>query len=85
MVTHMKTTIDIADDLLLHSKRVAREQHVTLRELVSEGLRQVLAKKAPGRPFRVNPVTVKGEGLAPEFQDAPWRAFRDAAYGGHGA
>ena len=58
---------------------------MTLRELVSEGLTQVLEKRAAGRPFRVRAVTFKGKGLAPGFQNAPWSAFRDAAYGGHGS
>jgi hypothetical protein len=31
----MKTTIDIADDLLLRSKRLARQSGTTLRELIS--------------------------------------------------
>lgn len=81
----MKTTIDIADDLLERSKRLSRERHVTLRELVSEGLRLVTAQQATPRAFRVKAVTAKGRGLAPEFRDAPWSAFRDAAYGGRGS
>jgi hypothetical protein len=81
----MKTTIDIADDLLLRSKRLSREQHTTLRELVAEGLRHELEKRAGSRPFCAKPVTFGGEGLAPEFRDAPWSAFRDTAYKGRGA
>ena len=44
MVAHMKTTIDIADELFRQAKQVSRERGVTLRELVSEGLRYVIEK-----------------------------------------
>lgn len=85
MVTHMKTTIDIADDLLLRSKRVSSERGMTLRELVSEGLLYIVEKRSAKPAFRVRAVTFKGKGLAPEFQQAAWGAIRDAAYEGHGS
>lgn len=81
----MKTTIDIADDLLLRSKQLSREQHVTLRELVSDGLAYVIKQRSTAATRHVTPVTFKGNGLSPEFSHAPWGAIRDAAYEGHGA
>jgi hypothetical protein len=36
IVTQMKTTIDIADDLLLRAKQQARSSHTTLRSLIEE-------------------------------------------------
>ena len=85
MLTHMKTTIDIADDLFLRSKQVSRERGVTLRELLSEGLVYVLEKRAAAPAIRVQAVTFKGKGLAPEFKHAAWGVIRDAAYEGHGS
>ena len=79
MLTHMKTTIDIADDLFLRSKQVSRERGVTLRELLSEGLVYVLDKQSVAPAVRVKPVTFKGKGLAPEFKQASWGVIRDAA------
>lgn len=84
MVTRMKTTIDIADDLFLRSKQLSRERGVTLRELVSEGLALVVEKRLVKPVFHARAVTFRGNGLAPEFRDAPWGGIRDAAYEGHG-
>jgi len=76
----MKTTIDIADGLLCKSKQVARREHVTLRELVEEGLNTVIAKHAKPRTVHVKPVVFRGQGIAAEFQQAGWPAIRGAIY-----
>lgn len=43
MGTHMKTTIELADPLFKSAKQFAEQSHTTLRALVEEGLRCVLA------------------------------------------
>lgn len=57
-----KTTIEIADDLLLAAKRQAVEQRTTLRTLVERGLRAELRQAAPRRtkPAKIAWVTVDG-------------------------
>jgi hypothetical protein len=85
MASNMKTTIDVPDDLLLRSKQVCRERGVTFRELFSEGLVCAIEKWTTTPAIRVNAVTFKGDGLAPEYQEAPWSVIRDAAYEGHGS
>jgi hypothetical protein len=75
----MKTTIDIADDLFLRSKHLSKEQGVTLRELLSEGLAYAIKRRSAVHPPHVKAVTFKGKGLAPEFRQASWNAIRDAA------
>ena len=78
MVTHMKTTIDIADNLLLRAKARAREEKVTLRTLIEQSLARTLDEGAP--VVVVRPVTMGGEGLDPEFEGASWDKIREAIY-----
>jgi hypothetical protein len=80
----MKTTIDIADELFRRGKRVAKRENSTFKELVEEGLHLALQKHEERKPFKWNPVTVKG-GLSPEFEGKGWEAIRDAIYEGRGA
>lgn len=78
MVAHMKTTIEIADGLLLRAKARAREKHITLRSLIEQSLSATLDQ--PVRAVQVKPVTFKGNGLSREFEDASWNKIRDAIY-----
>ena len=77
----MKTTIDIADPLLHEAKRLATREGTTLRALVEQGLRQVLAERRQRRrePYRQRLVVFKGDGLTPEFQNAGWAEILKAA------
>lgn len=78
--THMKTTVDLQDDLLERTKRTARREGTTLRALIEEGLRLVLkARQRKLRPvFRLR--TFKGDGLTAEFRDTGWEKIRDEIY-----
>lgn len=77
----MKTTVEIADDLVARTRKVARREGTTLRALMEEGLRLALkARQEPGarRPFKL--LTFKGDGLTAEFRDASWDRIRDEVY-----
>ncbi len=78
MVAHMKTTIDIADNLLIRAKNLAKEKQTTLRSLIERSLAATLDQPVPTK--RVVPVTFKGNGLTREFEDASWDQIRDAIY-----
>jgi hypothetical protein len=78
MVTHMKTTIEIAEPLLIRAKARAREKRITLRSLIEESLAATLDQ--PQSVARVQPVTFKGDGLSREFQGASWDQIRDTIY-----
>lgn len=78
MVSHMKTTIDIADPILRKAKRVAGEEGVTLRELAEEGLEMVLQKRAARKAKGFRLVTFgdpKGEPVSVD-----WEALRGLVY-----
>ena len=84
MGSRMKTTIEIGDDLLQRTKRVLRKQGGTLRSLVEEGLSLVLERREKKTRPQIKPVTFRGQGLQPEFQNAPWEKIRDAIYDDRG-
>lgn len=80
MVAHMKTTIDIADDLLLRAKQEAKAFQTTLRSLIEAGLREILGRSSAAKQSRVEPVTYRGEGLQPGLRGKGCEAVRDAIY-----
>jgi len=77
----MKTTIDIADPLLEEARRVAARNGVTIKSLVEQGLRKVLAERPPSAPFRLRRASVTGQGLSDEWQGRSWDEIRAASYG----
>ena len=85
MVSPMKTTIDIAEPLLIRAKQVAATEGVTLRELVEDGLRQVLEQHEQRETFRLRRATFRGQGLQPDVAAGSWQRLRDLAYEGRGA
>ena len=69
MVSHMKTTIDLPDGLLIAAKKRAAETRTTLRKIFERGLRRELREPRGGRRGSqrrgaIRWVTVKG-GLPP--------------------
>jgi hypothetical protein len=80
----MKTTLDLPDPLLQEARKLAARERTTLRALVEQGLRQVVAEKKRCRPFRLRRASFKGRGLRPELRDADWDRIRDLSYEGRG-
>jgi hypothetical protein len=80
----MKTTIEISDALLTQARQVAAQQGATLRSLIEQGLRQVVAEKPQSVKFHLRRATFKGQGLQPELRGASWDRLREMAYEGHG-
>jgi hypothetical protein len=75
----MKTTIEIADDLLARARRQARRERTTLRALIEEALRQRLAEPRPGS-FRLKRHAFDGQGRSPEVPEGQWQPVRDLIY-----
>jgi hypothetical protein len=65
MVAHMKTTVEISDELLRQVKQIARERDEPMRSLLEEALRRLLddyTRAQPRRPFHLT--TFHGTGMA---------------------
>ena len=58
----MKTTLDIADGLLVEAKRVAAQRRITLRALVEEALERSLSAETHETGFRLSDASVDGRG-----------------------
>ena len=86
MGSNMKTTIEIADDLLVRAQEVAKRRKTTLRALTEEGLRLVLSQEQRGSGKKLpRLVTFRGGGPTAEFKDWNWEKLRDEVYRGRGA
>jgi succinylarginine dihydrolase len=81
----MKTTIEIADALFADAKRLAARRGVTMRVLVEQGLRQVMAEgRSKPVVFTLRRATFKGRGLQAAADGASWQRLREMAYEGRG-
>lgn len=85
MGAHMKTTIEIQDDLMKSAKALARKQGTTLRSIIERGIRTTLKEDKESTRFKLADKSVPGNGLQPEFEQASWSDLRDTAYKGRGS
>lgn len=78
----MKTTVVIADALLEEARQRARAEGRTLRAMIEEGLRMVLAKPEGGKSgYSLPDRSVSGDGLHPDAQGLSWAEIRELSYG----
>lgn len=81
----MKTTIELPDSLFAQARRHADAHGMTMKALIEQGLRAVMADKKEQAPFKLRDGSFHGgSGLTPEFQNASWEQIRDAIYEGRG-
>ncbi len=76
----MKTTIDIADDVLTRAKQLAHREKTTLKVLAEEGLRLVLERRQQHSGIKIEPVIFTGNGLQSGLPDDFVDNIRDWAY-----
>jgi hypothetical protein len=82
----MKTTIELSDAALDEARQVAQREGTSLRALIEEGLRRVLADRRSRRArFHMRDASFSGDGLSPEFAGESWPAIRDTIYRERGA
>jgi len=80
----MKTTIQLPDSLLKEARKLANEEHRTLKSLMEEGLRRIVSERKRRGSFRLRKATFKGKGLQPYLTGATWDRIRDLSYEGRG-
>jgi Arc/MetJ family transcription regulator len=80
MVAHMKTTIEISDELLTRAKERARRERTTLREVVEAALRERLGAPVDHGSFRLKRHPFKGKGRQPGIAEGDWQSVRDLIY-----
>jgi hypothetical protein len=78
----MKTTAEISPTLLDKARKLASQDGTTLRALVEEGLRRIIAERRHAGAFRLRKVTFKGIGLHAGLAGVPWERIRDLAHEG---
>lgn len=76
MVTHMKTTLEISDNLSRRTKKLAQREGETFKSIVTRF--EVREKAAV--PYLLDIPIVSGE-VAPEFLNVPWDRIRDEIHG----
>jgi Arc/MetJ family transcription regulator len=81
----MKTTVEISDALLAEVRKLAASEETTVRALVEEGLRRLVAERSERADFRLRKVSFRGKGLQPQVGGASWERIRDLTYEEHGA
>jgi Bacterial antitoxin of type II TA system, VapB len=84
MVACMKTTVEIVDPVLAEAKRIAAREGTSVRALIEEGLRRVVASRQGRSLPALRRVTFRGNGLTPDVREGSWERIRDLVYEGHG-
>ncbi|MEA2001605.1 MAG: DUF2191 domain-containing protein [Actinomycetota bacterium] len=79
----MKTTVDIADQLLARAKLAAAAEGTTLRELIERGLRHELESNPENR-YVLPDGSFDGNGVQSGVDEGDWSRLRELIYEGRG-
>jgi len=80
----MKTTVQIPDSLFEEARKLAHRERTTLKALIQDGLRRVIAERKRRGRFKLRKATFKGTGLQPHLAGASWEKIRELSYEGRG-
>jgi hypothetical protein len=80
----MKTSVEISDSLLVEVRKLAAARRTTVRALIEQGLRQVVAEGKIRRRFALRRASFKGQGLDQDIEGGTWERIRERVYEGHG-
>lgn len=81
----MKTTVEIPDVLLRDARKLAAAEGSTVKALIEQGLRAVVAERKRRGGFTLRKASFRGDGLAAGQSLQDWAAIRDAIYSERGA
>lgn len=81
----MKTTVELPDALFRDVKRTAVQERTTVKALIEQGLRSVLAARKQRTGFTLRKASFRGDGLVAGRSLRDWDAIRDLAYSERGA
>lgn len=85
MVSCMKTTIELSDDLLLRAKELAQSERRTLRSVVEEALRALLqSRRNRSTKFKLRDASFGKGGLRSDVDAGDWSALMKIIYDGRG-
>jgi predicted transcriptional regulator len=77
----MKTTVELPDELIREAQDIARAEGTTMKSVLEEGLRAVIARHRRARGFILRDASVDGRGLRPDVAEAGWAKIRELSYG----
>ena len=80
MANHMKTTVEISNGLLEEARRLASREKKTVKALIDEGLRRIIAERKQKSAFKLRKASFKGDGLQPHAAGTSWERIRDMIY-----
>jgi hypothetical protein len=80
----MRTSVDIPDPLLRRAKKLAREQGLTLRQLLVDSLRATLERSAPAAKHRMKDRSFGEGGLVSGLAWSDTERIDELAYGDRG-
>jgi hypothetical protein len=81
----MKTTVELPDALLRDAKRAALKERTTVKALIEQGLRAVVADRKRGGGFTLRKASFGGDGLVAGRSLQDWASVREAIYSERGA
>ncbi len=81
----MKTTVEMSDSLLRQVKQIAVKEHTTVKALIEQGLRIVVADRKRRSGFTLRKATFRGDGLVSGRSLQDWSAIRELVYAERGA
>jgi uncharacterized GH25 family protein len=79
----VKTTIELSDALHAQARRYAGAHRMTMKALIEQGLRKVMAEKKTEPKFKLRDGSFKGgSGMTPEYQNSTWEEKLGMIYEG---